>query len=175
MSGQAIFLPRHERGSALRAPRRRIAVPLAAVAIVVLAWLPAVVAAHYADGPGGAEVGLHRIDRGWQFLYHAVRLSRGTQLGSEGRALETAREAWAGRPAVASSVRLTYLDGPFPAPVPRDGTTPARADRVVEPRSRVGWAVTGAVCGGPPQLIGLLDYNSGEVAWNIAPGLSGCP
>lgn len=159
----------------MRAPGRRIAVALAAVAVVVIAWIPVVVASHYADAPGGADVGLHRIDRGWQFLFHAVRLSRGSQLGSEGRALEVARESWAGRPAVASSVRLAYLDGPFPAPVPAGGTPPAAADRVVTPDSRLAWEVTGAVCGGPAQLIGLLDYGSGDVAWNIAPGLERCP
>jgi len=158
----------------MRAPGRRIAVPLAAVAIVVIAGIPAVVAAHYADAPGGAEVDLHRIDRGWQFLYHAVRLSRESQLGSEGRTLEVARESWAGPPAVAASVRLAYLDGPFPAPVPPGGTPPAARDRTVTPDSPLAWQVTGAVCGGPPQLIGLLDYASGEVAWNIAPGLGGC-
>ena len=90
----------------MRVTRRRIVWTVAVVVVAALAWAPAVIADHFADGPGGAEVGRARLDRGWEFVYHAVRLSRGAQLGTGDSALERARERWAGPPAVARSVRL---------------------------------------------------------------------
>jgi hypothetical protein len=149
--------------------RRRIVWTVAVVVIAALAWAPAVIADHFADGPGGAEVGRARLDRGWEFVYHAVRLSRGARLGTDDSALERAQERWAGPPAVAESVRLVYLDGPFPVPVPEGGAEPAPERRAAVPLSRLGWVVRGPVRGGPEQVIGVLDYASGRVAWDIRP------
>jgi hypothetical protein len=153
----------------MRVTRRRIIWTVGVVVIVALAWAPAVIADHFADGPGGAEVGRARLDRGWEFVYHAVRLSRGARLGTDDSALERARERWAGPPAVAESVRLVYMDGPFVVPVPEGGVEPAPERRTAVPLSRLGWVVRGPVRVGPAQVIGVLDYASGRVAWDIRP------
>lgn len=153
----------------MRGSRGRIALAIALVMILAVAVAPTLVAERYADGPGGAEVGHSRLDRGWEFVYHAVRLSRGARLGSEDFALVRARSAWAGPPAVAESVDLVYMDGPFDVPVPEGGTPPPPERRRAEPLSRLGWVVYGSVRGGPRQMIGLLDYPSGRIAWNIRP------
>ena len=153
----------------MRMTRRRIVWTVAVVVVAALAWAPAVIADHFADGPGGAEVGRARLDRGWEFVYHAVRLSRGARLGTDESALERAQERWAGPPAVAESVRLVYMDGPFPVPVPEGGAEPAPERRTAVPLSRLGWVVRGPVRGGPEQVIGVLDYASGRVAWDIRP------
>lgn len=153
----------------MRGSRGRIAVAIALVIVLAVAIVPTLVAERYADGPGGAEVGHSRLDRGWEFVYHAVRLSRGAKLGSEDFALVRARSAWAGPPAVAESVELVYMDGPFDVPVPADGVAPPPDRGRAEPLSRLGWVVTGRVRGGPPQVIGVLDYASGRIAWNIRP------
>ena len=142
---------------------------MALVAVLVCAWVPMLIAGHYADGPGGSEVGYARLDRGFEFIYHAVRLSRGARLGDSATAEARARSVWAGPPAVASDVQLVYQDGAFTVPVPPGGTEPAPDNRVAEPRSRLGWVVRGRVRGGPSQMIGLLDYASGQVAWSIRP------
>lgn len=143
---------------------------LAAALIVVLAglWAPVLVAGHYADGPGGAEVGYARVDRGWKFVYHAIRLSRDARLGTSEAALSRARDVWAGSP-VAESVELVYMDGAFAVPVPPGGATPTEERRVAVPISRLGWVVRGRVRGGSPQMIGILDLHTGRVAWNIRP------
>ena len=76
---------------------------------------------------------------------------------------------WAGPPAVARSVRLVYMDGPFTVPVPEGGAQPEPERRTAVPLSRLGWVVRGPVRGGPEQVIGVLDYASGRVAWDIRP------
>ena len=81
---------------------------------------------------------------------------------------------WAGPPAIARSVRLVYMDGPFAVPVPGGGAEPAPERRTAVPLSRLGWVVRGRVRGGPDQVIGVLDYPSGRVAWDIRP-LPGAP
>jgi hypothetical protein len=153
----------------VRAHRGRIVLALAVAILAVAAWVPALIADHYADGPGGAEVGRARLDQGWEFLYHAVRLARGARLGTADGALEAARGAWGGPPAIATSVRLTYMDGPFEVPVPGGGTPPAPANRIAAPASPLGWVVSGSVRTGPQQVIGVLDYRSGRIVWDIRP------
>lgn len=150
--------------------RTRTRILIAAALFVVLAglWVPVLVAGHYADGPGGADVGYARVDRGWRFVYHAIHLSRDARLGTSELALDRARDVWAGSP-VAQSVELVYADGPFVVPVPEGGTPPAADRRVAVPLSRLGWVVRGRIAGGPLQMIGLLDMHSGRVAWNIRP------
>ena len=152
----------------MRGRRTRVVLVAGIVVILIGLWIPVFVARHYADGPGGAEVGVARIDRGWKFVYHAIRLSRGARLGASDAALDRARDVWAGSP-LADSVQLVYQDGAFLVPVPAGGTAPAADDRVAEPLSRLGWVVRGRVRNGPQQMIGLLDYHSGRVAWNIRP------
>lgn len=152
----------------MRGSRPRLILVSALVVVLLGGWVPTLVADHYADGPGGATVGHVRVDRGWEFAYHAVRLSRGARLGTSELALDRARDVWAGSPR-AIGVELVYQDGPFLVPVPERGTSPAPDDRVAVPLSHLGWVVRGRVRGGPEQMIGLLDYRSGRVAWNIRP------
>jgi hypothetical protein len=133
-------------------------------------WAPVPVARHYAHGPGSADVPLGAIDRGWEFVYHAVTLSRGAELGTEDVALERARLVWAGPPARATSVDLVYLTGGgFDVTVPPGGVVPPGERARVEGGDRLAWRVDGPVRGGPVQMIGLLDYDSGDVRWDIRP------
>jgi hypothetical protein len=156
----------------MRGKRARIILVAVVVVLAVAAWVPVLVAERYSDGPGGAEIGRARLDRGWEFVYHAVRLSRGARLGDDEQALQTARQVWAGPPALARSVELVYLDGPFRVPVPEGGLAPAPRGDVATPASRLGWVVEGTTFDGRTprgvrQMIGLLDYRTGRVAWDI--------
>jgi hypothetical protein len=54
-------------------------------------------------------------------------------------------------------------------PVPEGGVAPAPERATATPLSPLGWVVRGRVCGGPQQPIGVLDYPTGRVAWNIRP------
>jgi hypothetical protein len=137
------------------------------VAIPVLVVGPNVIASRYTDGPGGADIRATRPDDGWRFIYDAVRLSRGAKLGSEDGALERAREIWASQPA-AESVELVYQETrPFDVPVPPSGVRPLPGTARAQPLSPLGWVVTGRFGAREPQMIGLLDMHSGQVAWRI--------
>jgi hypothetical protein len=156
----------------MRGKRARIVLVAVVVVLTVAAWVPVPIAERFADGPGGAEIGRARLDRGWEFVYQAVRLSRGARLGDDEQALQTARQVWAGPPALAQSVDLVYMDGPFAVPVPEGGLSPPPGRRTAVPASRLGWVVEGTTFDGRSprgvrQMIGLLDYRSGQVTWDI--------
>lgn len=146
--------------------RRRMVGGLAGV--LGIALVPSLVASHYSSGPGGAHGVAWRPLRGWEFIVDAVQQSRNAQLGSGQSALERARnEVWAGRPAVADSVELVWNDGAFTVPVPDRGHRPAGTNRIAVPDGSFAWVVNGRFDGGPEQMIGLLDYDSGRVLWDI--------
>jgi hypothetical protein len=145
-----------------------IALPAAAVVL----WAPSFVAEIYdGDGVAGIPGGdyLTRPDHGWRFLADSVRLSRGAALGTSTDALAQARDIWAGPPAVADDVRLVSGDAAFRVAIPAGGTAPAAAKAVARPRSELTWLVLGHVGTGPRQPIGMLDYHSGRIVWNIRP------
>ncbi|MGI9539930.1 MAG: hypothetical protein ACR2N6_07265 [Miltoncostaeaceae bacterium] len=156
-------------GHPLRTLRGRKALALGAVGAVVLVWAPTVAAQWYDGGPGAASVSPLRPDQGWAFAAHSAWESRSPDLGSNRAARTRARRIWAGPPAVAERVELAYLDDGFAVPVPAGGAAPAPRRREAVPRSRLGWRVYGSVRGGPTQMIGLLDYPTGAVAWDIRP------
>ncbi len=156
-------------GHPLRTLRGRKALALGAVGALVLVWAPTVAAQWYDSGPGAAAVSPLRPDQGWEFAAHSAWESRSPDLGSHRSARARARRIWAGPPAVAERVELGYLNGPFVVPVPPGGVEPSARNREASPRSRLGWRVYGPVRGGPEQMIGLLDYPSGDVVWDIRP------
>lgn len=153
---------------------RRTPLALAALpAAVAVAWAPSFVAEIYdTDGQAGTatENYLTRPDKGWVFLADAARLSRGARLGTAEDALDLARnEVWTGPTVKPTKVSLIYGGDAFRVAVPVGGTSPSPARAVAQPRSELSWLVTGTVRNGPEQPIGLIDYTSKRVVWNIRP------
>ncbi len=146
----------------MRITRRRaigVTVGLAAVAAL---WTPSLVARVHTT-PAQPIDFLSRPDKGWRFLYDTVRLSRHAKLGSDAPALQRARQVW---PRV-EDVELVYLVRPVTVPVATGGLTPTLRARLVRPRSRLTWFVHGRIGRRPRQVIGLLDYRSGRVIWDL--------
>jgi hypothetical protein len=148
----------------MRGRRRRIIVAAGVIVALLVLWIPSFVAQRYSLEARPTDF-LVRPDKGWRFLYQSVRLSRGAKLGSDASAEQRATEVWGRR---ASSVRLVYVEGPFTVPVPPGGFPPRRG-RLARPRSSLAWVVTGSVRRGVRQMIGLMDYASGQVLWDIRP------
>lgn len=134
---------------------------------VVVAWIPSVIATAYAEEPSSTY--LANPARGWAFLLEAVTASRTARLGTPDAAMQQATQVWAGPPAVASDVSLKAIPEDWEVPVPPGGTTPAPARGKAAPAHDLNWVVSGRVKGGPEQVIGLLDYRTGRVAWDIRP------
>ncbi len=167
VSGSAATLPS---GAAPSHPRRlngpaRVAV--VAGAAVVIAWIPSFIATAYTVEPASAS--LANPARGWAFLWESVTASRNPRLGTADAAMQEADRVWAGRPAVAEDVTLKNIPSPWTIPVPAGGTVPAPGRGVVTPTDELQWWVQGRVNGGPQQVIGLLDYRTGRVEWDIRP------
>lgn len=146
----------------MRFTRRRAVGVLAAAGVIALLWAPSLVARSYTT-PAQPIDFLTRPDKGWRFLYDTVRLSRSAKLGSEGPALETAKRIWPR----ANGVELVYLEGPVTVPVAPGGITPPDRARRVRPRSRLTWFVRGRIGDRPTQVVGLLDFRSGRVIWDL--------
>ena len=145
----------------MRISRRRAVGVIAAVGALALLWTPSLVARTYTTSAQPIDF-MSRPDKGWRFLYDTVRLSRHAKLGSDAAALETARRVWRR----VDRVQLVYLERPVTIPVPPGGLAPPRA-RPVRPRTRLSWFVHGRIGNRPGQIVGLLDYRSGRVIWDL--------
>jgi len=88
--------------------------------------------------------------------------------------MQHAAQVWAGAPAVAGDVSLKAIPDEWTVPVPPGGVAPAAERSEARPEDELNWVVSGRVMGGPEQVIGLLDYRSGRVEWDIRP-LAGAP
>ena len=141
--------------------RRAIGVTAGVVALAAL-WTPSLIARTYTTSAQPIDF-LSRPDKGWRFLYDSVRLSRDAKLGSDGAARATARRIWPR----AEAVELVYLESPVTIPVPPRGLEPRPRAREVRPRSPLTWFVYGRIGNRPRQVVGLLDYPSGRVIWDL--------
>lgn len=167
VSGSLATLP----ADGTRTSRRRLPGParvaVLAGAVVVAAWTPSFIATAYAEGT--ASEYLANPARGWGFLWESVTASRNPRLGTAEAAMQEAGQVWAGQPAVADDVSLKAIPSPWAIPVPQGGVAPAAGRGVVRPADELQWVVEGSVEGGPDQVIGLLDYRTGRVTWDIRP------
>ncbi len=168
--GFASTMPDHAQRS--RPRRGPLAVALVAGAAVVAAWIPSFIATAYAEEPASGY--LANPAAGWAFLWEAVTASRNPRLGTADSAMQQASQVWAGAPAVADDVSLKALPSEWTVPVPAGAVVPADARRVATTDSQLNWVVSGQVRGGPEQVIGLLDYRTGRVQWDIRP-IAGAP
>lgn len=146
---------------------RSATVALVVAGAVVVAWIPSFIATAYAEEP--ASEYLANPAEGWAFLWEAVTASRNPRLGTADAAMQQATQVWAGAPAEASDVSLKAIPDEWTVPVPPGGVEPAPAKAEARPADELNWVVSGRVTGGPEQVIGLLDYRTGRVEWDIRP------
>ena len=146
----------------MRITRRRAIGVTVGVVVLAALWTPSFVARTYTTSAQPIDF-LSRPDKGWRFLYDTVRLSRHAKLGSDEPALQRARQVWPRT----ESVELVYLVRPVTVPVAAGGLTAPLAARTVRPRTRLTWFVRGPIGGRPRQIIGLLDFRSGRVIWDL--------
>lgn len=147
--------------------RRPIAVVLIIVGCGVAVWIPSFVAGAYAQEHAAAV--LANPTTGWAFLWDAITASRNPHLGTPDAARQAADEVWAGAPAVVVGVTLKTLPSPWTVPVPPGGAGPRGEWRMGRTSDALNWVGSGRVNGGVEQVIGVLDYRTGRVEWDIRP------
>lgn len=142
--------------------RRRWIVVAIVIGAVVAVWGPSLIALRYTHD--AQRIGFaSRPDKGWHFLYDAIREARTTRLGTEGKARATANHTWA----PVDRVELVYLEGPVTIPIPEGGVSVSPSRRTVRPRSPFTWFVYGRLGSPTRQIVGLIDARSGRVIWDL--------
>lgn len=154
----------------MRVTRRRIIGAIIAICTLLALWAPSFVAQSHTTSAQPIDF-LTRPDKGWRFLIDTVRLSRRAKAGTEGAALTTAKRVWRRT----ERVELVYLEDPVTIPVPPGALSPPAARRTVRPRSRLTWFVHGRVGVRARQIVGLIDYRSGRVIWDVRAVTPGFP
>ncbi len=151
----------------MRRSRRRVLGIVAVVLSVVVFWAPSFVAARYSNDVVHSDVPGHPI-RGWHFLMDAVRSSRKAAAGTEGHARGiAARHWWLSRVRV-DSLQLVYVEQPIVTiPVPIGGLRRAVAERTLRTNARFVWFVRGRIGVRPEQIVGLINFQTGRVVWDI--------
>lgn len=151
----------------MRRSRRRVLGIVAVVLSVVVVWAPSFVAARYSNDVVTSDVAGHPI-RGWHFLVDAVRSSRKAAAGTEGHARGiAARHWWLSRVRI-DSLELVYMDDPIVTiPVPVGGLRRPVSDRIVHTNARFIWFVRGRIGARPEQVVGLINFQTGRVVWDI--------
>lgn len=137
-----------------------------AVGVVVILLLPMPIAERFTSPTQDGQYLTNPV-RSYQFVFAAARVSTGAKLGRSGQALEEAERALRPLSFTVTKVELLF----FPtaqayAYVSRSGRR-LDADRV----DRFVWEIWGlpaAEAGGQPDVIALLDYQSGEFLASLA-------
>ena len=127
----------------------------------VLVYAPAYLARE-ATGPGEPVDFLSRPQEGWRFLREVVPAMDDARAGTPSRARAHVVRAFAGSSVQPVRVALLYLPDRV---VPRQGRPPLAA------KGTLVWKVTGRTRpGGPLRTVGLIDFHSGRLVYDVRVG-----
>jgi hypothetical protein len=144
---------------------------LVACVVVVVLYFPSLVAFRYTAPPQNVTF-LYKPWKSWSFAYTALTVPGDAKLKTSGEALREAKKVWPGPTPSVDEVRVLFVDEGQPYEFThsvggRDVTT-----TVVPPYDFV-WQVRGAVAkGGDENIVGLLDYRSGDVLYDVRTDLA---
>ncbi len=151
----------------MRVSRRRVLGIVAVALAVVLFWVPSFVAARYTNDVVQTNFTGHPL-RGWVFLSDAVRTSRKAAAGTEGHARGIAARHWWLSKVRVRRLELVYVDQrTVTIPVPIGGLKRPVGARTVPTHARFMWFVRGQVGARPEQIVGLINFRTGRVVWDI--------
>ncbi len=154
-----------------RRNKRLVAIGLV-VAVVVVVFLPALVAYRYTSPVQRDEFVTHPW-RGWSFVAAALRVPGDSELKTSGEALRKADWIFKGTPVDPLEVQLLFVtaDEPYHFTQRVLGRT---VDAEVTPSYRFIWDVRGTVPGGAGRpaepervVVALLDYQTGRLLYDV--------
>jgi len=162
-----------QRPPLFRNRNRRFWIIVVAVAVLVVLYLPSLVAFRYTASPQSVSFLTHPW-RSWSFVYTALTVPGDSQLKTSGIALRRADAIFKGSQVDPSEVRLLFLPEGKPYTFTHS-IGPRKVTTTVTPQYRFIWQVTGHVEGyeGTDTVVALLDYRSGKVLYDVRTDLSG--
>ena len=160
------------RAPLFRNRNRRFWVVLVAVAVLLVFYLPSLVAFRYTAAPQNTSFLTHPW-RSWSFIATALTVPGDSRLKTSGIALRRADTVFHGSAVDPREVRLLFL------PAGRPYTFTHRiGDRAltttIRPPYRFVWQVSGHIdgVGGPDTVVAMLDYRSGRWLYDVRHDLS---
>ncbi len=147
---------------------------VAVIAAAAVFYFPSLVAYRY-TAPAQSASFLSHPWRSWEFLYTAFRVPGDARLKTSGAAFRRAEELFEGSAIGVSQARLLFLEPGARYEVPqRVGAIPLTVSIV--PRYRFVWQIDGVIrelTGDVHGIVGMLDYRSGELLWDVRDHLPG--
>jgi hypothetical protein len=134
---------------------------LAVLVAGVLFYGPAYLAREATAASGPVDF-LARPQEGWRFLFEVVPAIDDARAGSPGAARALATRSFRGSSVQPVRVELLYLPDRVLARAGRKGT------RGIEANATLVWKVTGRTRpGGRLRLVGLIDFRTGELVYDV--------
>jgi hypothetical protein len=144
----------------MRAPLSLLWGIIVVLAAAVLVYGPAEIARR-ATGPGEPVSFLTKPQQGWSFMLDALDAVGSARAGSPARARALAVRAFAGTAVLPERVDLLYVPDLH---VPVGG-----GRRALVAKAKLVWRVSGQTRpGGPVLTVGLLDFTTGRLTYNVA-------
>lgn len=152
--------------------RRFWAIFIVIVALIVF-YLPALIGFRYTALSQNTSYLLNPL-KGWSFVITALTVPGDAKLKTSGQALRRAEAQLADSNVDPQEVQLLFL--PEGKPYTFTHSVPGREiTTTVTPPYAFVWQITGRVDGSEDTLIALLDYDSGEVLYDVHTDLGGVP
>jgi hypothetical protein len=144
----------------MRAPLSLLWGIIAVLAAAVLVYGPAELARR-ATGPGEPVSFLTQPQQGWSFMLDALDAVGSAKAGSPASAKALAVRAFAGTSVLPERVDLLYVPN---LRVPMGAGTPP-----LVAKAKLVWRVSGQTRpGGPVRTVGLLDFRTGRLTYDVA-------
>jgi hypothetical protein len=164
--------PQVSRAPLFRNRNKRFWIELIVVVVVVVFYLPSLVAFRYTAAPQNTGFLTHPW-RSWSFIVTALTVPGDSRLKTSGNALRAADSRFRGSAIDPHKVRLLFLPEGKPYTF-----THALGDRTVTttitPPYRFVWLVSGHIdtVNGPDTVVALLDYRTGKMLYDVRDNLT---
>lgn len=139
--------------------------------VVVVFYFPSLVAFRYTAPPQNVTF-LYKPWRSWSFAYTALTVPGDAKLKTSGEALRAAKRIWPGPSPSVDEVRVLFVEEGQPYEFTHAVGGAEVTTTIVPPYDFV-WEVRGTVGrGNDENIVGLLDYRSGDMLYDVRDDLA---
>jgi hypothetical protein len=157
---------------------RRFWVTLIVVVAAAVFYLPSLVAFRYTAAPQNTSFFTHPW-RSWSFAFTALTVPGDAKLKTSGEALRKAEVVWKQSAVNPDSVRVMFVSGGEPLTFTHE-VAGSEVTTTVTPPYDLVWQVRGDITSpdgkvSENEIVGLLDYRSGKVLYDVRKDLPQSP